>query len=585
MGRFLLAIGARPDRARDSWKRIEKSGAMRLAVEREGLQLWSSVDLALWIEPGGKRMILGQIRSRSLGGGDRSADPSAIPSLHERWPSWSKLSETFWGPWLGVEYNHRSLQLQLVRSADIEMPCYYALGSGGIYAASDADLLLASGACTGDIDRAALASALVYPAHRPSSTVLAGITELEPGRVLEWTPGRLRTHALWNPWDFALPPAQIHDLQLATETVRDAVLIAVRGCSAGHQIILGMSGGLDSSIVAAALRATGADWSGVTTVSSEPAGDERYYARCVAEHLQAQLAEVPDNIERIDLQQCHAAHLPRPNSRAFSQSADKSMLEIAAASGAKAYLHGGGGDNVFAMLDSVRPVLDRAIDTSGLAAAQTVRDIARMTGRSVIDVALRAGRLALRRNRDAPRIGNSAFLSQSVLESAEFSNHPWLDIPPGARPGKVLHVSWLIGIQNFLEGHAGQGNLPYRAPLMAQPVVEACLRVPTWMWCTGGRNRAVARLAFEAMLPVQIMTRSAKGTPTSFLYEILEAKRDEVREMLLEGNLASLGCLDRDKVEAALGAVQRLMSGDVLALMRLIDTESWIRARIARQRD
>lgn len=580
MGRYLLAIGAPPDRASDMWKRFEECGAMRLAVKLEGVQLWSSVDLPLLIEPDGSRMILGQVRSRSLGDDD---DPSGILPRHERWPSWSKLIEAFWGPWLGIEYNHRSLQLQLVHSADIEMPCYYALASGGIYVASDADLLVAASACTGDIDLAALASALVYPAHRPSSTVLAGIRELEPGRCLEWTPGRLRGHALWNPWDFALPPAQVHDLQIAAETVREAVLIAVRGCSAGQQVILGMSGGLDSSIVAAALRATGAAWSGVTTVSAEPAGDERYYARCVAEHLQVHLAEVPDNIERIDLRQCHAAHLPRPNSRSFSQSADNSMREIAAASGAKAYLHGGGGDNVFAMLDSVRPVLDRALDTSSWAASQTVCDIARMTGRSVVDVALRAGRLALRRGRDSPRIGNSTFLSQSVLETAEFPHHPWLDTPPGARPGKVLHVNWLIGIQNFLEGHAGQGDLPYRAPLMAQPVIEACLRVPTWMWCTGGRNRAVARLAFEAMLPAQIMTRSAKGTPTSFLYDILEAKRDEAREMLLEGNLASLGCLDRDKVEAALGAVQRLTSGNVLALMRLIDTESWIRARIARR--
>ena len=43
------------------------------------------------------------------------------------------------------------------------------------------------------------------------------------------------------------------------------------------------------------------------------------------------------------------------------------------------------------------------------------------------------------------------------------------------------------------EGMDPAAGLPLYSPLLAQPVVEACLTIPSWLWFEGPHNRAIAR--------------------------------------------------------------------------------------------
>src|SRR3546814_16146244 len=84
---------------------------------------------------------------------------------------------------------------------------------------------------------------------------------------------------------------------------------------------------------------------------------------------------------------------------------------------------------------------------------------------------------------------------------------------------------------------------PHIAPLLSQPIVELCLSIPTWMWISGGLNRAVARKAFEGRLPAIITRRTHKGGPGGFDLAIYRRNRAALLEHLREIGRAS--CRER----------------------------------------
>src|SRR3546814_15867350 len=92
-------------------------------------------------------------------------------------------------------------------------------------------------------------------------------------------------------------------------------------------------------------------------------------------------------------------------------------------------------------------------------------------------------------------------------------------------------------IQNHVEGY-DRGVLPPVIPaLLAQPIVETCLRIPTWDWCRGGINRAIAREAFSTALPARVIARRSKSGPESLTAEVFEPGRPVLRHPLLGGAL------------------------------------------------
>jgi asparagine synthase (glutamine-hydrolysing) len=136
----------------------------------------------------------------------------------------------------------------------------------------------------------------------------------------------------------------------------------------------------------------------------------------------------------------------------------------------------------------------------------------------------------------------------------------------------------LAPAQNLVEAINPQALFPSISPLVSQPVVEACLRVPSWLWIAPGRNRAVVRHAFAAHLPQSVTERRSKGSPASFVATIFEQNRTQIRAMLLEGELARLGIIDKDAVAGAFGDAGPPRDFRFALLMGLVDAEAWARS-------
>jgi asparagine synthase (glutamine-hydrolysing) len=162
--------------------------------------------------------------------------------------------------------------------------------------------------------------------------------------------------------------------------VRSAVLRAVRACrSDAVKPLLLLLGGLDSSVLAASLAALRGGFACVNFVRDSGAGDERLFARAVADRVGATLIEAEWRLADVDVTHCHLPGLPDPVARSFMQGTNSLLAGAASAAGADVTIDGGGGDNVFFGLRSVAPVTDALLHGETLAAGwKTAASVARL---------------------------------------------------------------------------------------------------------------------------------------------------------------------------------------------------------------
>src|SRR3546814_17490651 len=112
------------------------------------------------------------------------------------------------------------------------------------------------------------------------------------------------------------------------------------------------------------------------------------------------------------------------------------------------------------------------------------------------------------------------------------------------------------------------------SPLLSQPVIEACLGIPSWEACEGGVDRSAARRAFSGALPPRVVGRHGKGSPDVFVGDFIHRHRAGIAARLLNGQLAANRIIDPKLLEAALRDCATLLRNDCARIMGLVDRQS-----------
>lgn len=548
---------------------------MRRILSAPGLTIVSDAAAPLLLSGGGGA-ILGPIHSREQGM-PRMTAPGEEKSRTILRSRGDHLVAEFWGDYVAFLQGTQSRDTVIVRAPFGALQCLHLEHRGLHIFASDLAMLQASAHKRFEHDWTMLAVHLAAGGLRQKRSCVVGIEELLWGMRFTVSQDSIAAEPCWSPWHFTNRKHLLRDSGLAAVMLRDTALgcIAAQTRELKHLLVM-LSGGLDSSILACCAAASGVPVTCLTLTTGDTIGDERHYAALVARALDVQLHEAALEVGHVDITRSQAAGLVRPTARAFAQAMHHQKQRIAHAAGAQAVYDGGGGDNLFCFLQSVTPVADRLrMDGPSRGAWRTMRSMAQLAETSVVTVGLRAAQRAWLRPPGWRWPLDSRFLTSDALICANAMAHRWLAAPRDTLPGSAAHVALLITVENLLETTCGP--VPERSPLIAQPLVELCLSIPSWFWCAGGYNRAIARQAFAPMLPPEIAWRRSKGAPDHFVAALYEANRTQLADFLADGLLASQGLLDRSAILAELSRTSPIRGHNHVRLLKIADTEAWAR--------
>lgn len=113
-------------------------------------------------------------------------------------------------------------------------------------------------------------------------------------------------------------------------------------------------------------------------------------------------------------------------------------------------------------------------------------------------------------------------------------------------------------------------------PMLSQPLVELCLRIPSYVHLRAGATRAVEKAAFRDVVPAAILARERKGQTTMSVVECLHRSEAFIRELLMDGVLASEGILNRQAMEPFLNHRRPMRPTDTFPLVSCIAAELWV---------
>ena len=514
-------------------------------------------------------------------------DCAAILASEGRW-----LVENCWGNYVALLQDPTTRSVRVLKDPTGTLPCFMT--------STDEVAVFFShiGDCTRlglrfTVDREYLRNR-VLGFHDMEHDALQGVAQVRRGECLELRPSAQpavrSSRFYWNPFMLLQPQRAIEDRERAATAMRATVRSCTQTLSAGHASVLHrLSGGLDSSIVAGCLGRASSQPRITCYTYFNPHGrsDERHWARLAAEHAGFELLErpiIPADVSFADLVRPRPATEPLPLLGYLLRSTVEHRLAIERT--ATAVFTGDGGDSGFcsdSLLYAVTDYLRRHGPRP--AALQLASAVALRTERSTWSVLVSSIQQWLFRSKMREQAQALAMGCRLVSAAARDSRalpesypHPWFS---GLQyvPWDVLRrLGVLVSTPELYNVTDAAGPEPeVIAPLYAQPAVETFLRIPIHVHAEGGRDRGLARRAFEREVPASILRREWKDRAPGFHSELLLRNLAQVREILLDGVLVGEGLLDRAAVAAALSAGPAKTLVLPAEIYRHLDVEIWAR--------
>ncbi len=346
------------------------------------------------------------------------------------------------------------------------------------------------------------------------------VREVPPGTCEDVSASQCRRHQLWNPAAIASEPFRGED---AAGALRSAARACVQAWASEHShVLVGLSGGLDSSVTLSCLAdaPTHPRITAVTQFGEDRESDERVYARLMAHRAGCELIEVPRTTDA-DFRACEYSAVFESSPGLRLPTVDRIEPDRALQLGATAIFRGHGGDELFCRNQTSLYLIDFLLQrrtTTGL--FDLLTHAANSEGVTVWSILARAFWTMLRPARldvptmISPDVRDSTLLHQDVLsdliahdsssDSGELESHA---LPPGRR----WQIHLLCARRNLSGPFDREKDPDVICPLLSQPLVELCLRIPTWLQMTDHTDRALTRAAFAGDLPAEILNRVEKG--------------------------------------------------------------------------
>ena len=500
------------------------------------------------------------------------------------------LIDHYWGRYVAFLYDQAAVATYVMRDPTGAFPCFYTPYRGVEIYFSDMQDIARLGFLRFTVNWDFLRTNLLLPQFQKIHTGLNEVGEVLPAECVEITPFERRSRFVWDPTRISETDV-VEDVEEAAVLLRSTVQNTAHALAGCYDSVVHNLGGLDSSILLACLAQAPKrpEIAAINYFTKSPRGDERRYARQVASKFGVELVEAELDYRKVDLNRVFTSNkLASPLGFFDCIGLTGDVLGLARKKDAQALFYGVGGDNVYFQPSYNVGALD-FMRRHGL------------LGRGLIRIAMEAsryGRIALPktlaamlRERFAPApcwdyvhdmffqdlklpLVNPDFLSDDATQFL----HPLLRPDDRDLKGKFIHI---LMTSFFSIEYYDHWDTDYRAErihvYLAQPIIEAVLRIPVWFMTHGGVDRGLARKAFRNDLPRDAAGRLSKSTPETYYDDICLNNADVIREYLLDGISVRQGILAWDKIEAALSMTDVRQQVIKFQLLFYLGTEAWLR--------
>lgn len=408
---------------------------------------------------------------------------------------------------------------------------------------------------------------------RDSSTGVLGVRELAPGEIVTVGQDEATARSAWSLASCARRE-QIANHAAAGEALRAAVDASTAALATVHgRICVRLSGGLDSSIVLSSLAKASVDLRAITYATTEPDGEERSYARAVADLYDVPITEIVRDPSRARLQEVQHPLAIRPCLWIADAESEEIEADFAAQNGVGAYFGGRGGDIVLYRSRNSHATTD-LLEAQGFGVGW-LRELWQAAARRNCAPWVILQEVAnLRREQRNPDV--TPWAPDYLTEEARQHLRAEAAAPDHLPIGKRRHVQTLEDRCNYYDSFP---YADYVYPLVSQPVMETALCIPSYILSPDGDDRRLARETFRQRLPEQIYRRRSKGGTGTYLIQLLMQERRFLTDFLAGGSLAEQGVIDRDKIAAMLRP-QSLMTvkNHMMEIVGAVTVEAWLRA-------
>ncbi|MCG8596625.1 MAG: asparagine synthase C-terminal domain-containing protein [Kiloniellales bacterium] len=414
------------------------------------------------------------------------------------------------------------------------------------------------------------------------------ISEVLAGERNDISASVLSSDLLWQPSE-VYARDKFTDPSDAMRVLRSATQSTVNAWAATYpSIIHQASGGLDSSIVLGCLAESkeSRQVACLNYYTSTQEGDERRFARAAVDRTEFRLIEreMPADTDVFTQLVNDSPILESPTVRIVGIPLERALGQLARELGADAFMTGEGGDHVFLNYNTELAAADYAFHHALSKEFWTIAfNAARLSKKSLWTILASAVPYGFFRRVLDPAaayfVEPPPFLRQDALAALpnDYDAHPWSNSLKGIPSGKAAQIFFLPKV---LDRHPVFGRCEAADvihPLCSQPVVEACLRSPTYMLTMGGQDRGLARKTFADILPPEILHRTSKGNTSSYAGRLLSDNLPALRELVLDGYLPAADVIDRGALDRFLTLQSIEDITNIRTHLKILGTEVWLR--------
>src|SRR6202165_2745209 len=493
------------------------------------------------------------------------SDPEVLVHGYEEWGE--AMVDRLNGMFAFAVLDRRRGVVLLARDRMGIKPLHYAIDGKRLVFASELKALLRDPALRRAIDPVALDHYLAYEFVPSPRSIVLGINKLQPAHILTWSV-KDSTHRIRRYWSPELGVADGHrSLDEESERLREVLRESVRK-ELISDVPLGvfLSGGIDSSAVAAMMTQLGGDVKSFSVGFADRSFDESRYARQVAHHLGTEHREL--TLEP-DMLLCLIPQLP---SLLYEPMGDASIIPTYLLSEftrrhVKVALGGDGGDELFAGYPTLQA---HRLAAYYLRAPRVLRE-------GVVEPLVR--RLPVSRGNLSFDFRAKRFVGGARYPVAE-RHQRWMgpfnaqeravllarEVPHEVEDGEAAYADPLnqvlaLDMRLYLENDilvkldraSMMASLEGRVPLLNNDFVEYATHLPLNMKLRGLRSKFLLKRALRGLLPEAILNRPKKGFGIPVAHWFRGPLKEQLLSVLSPERIARKGFFDPAAVAALIG--------------------------------